>query len=195
VEQQTGEDEPLIRLDGNSDVVDEYDAALVKTIVEAADDRKAEDIAALFVGGGVSTLTSFLVVLTGKSRPQNQAIAKSISDSVQELLKTRSGRKGGSVTIRDPVLPEGTAESGWMLLDYGSVMVHIMTPKSRLYYNIEKQWRDKGGVPVDLSDVLLMQAPTSSNSGGDGAFGTAQSQQQQLQVEEEEEEEADPFWS
>ena len=36
-------------------------------------------------------------------------------------------------------VPEGSADSGWILLDYGEVMVHIMTPKSRLFYDIEGQ--------------------------------------------------------
>lgn len=38
-------------------------------------------------------------------------------------------------------VPEGSADSGWILLDYGEVMVHIMTPKSRLFYDIEGQVR------------------------------------------------------
>ena len=39
-------------------------------------------------------------------------------------------------------VPEGSADSGWILLDYGEVMVHIMTPKSRLFYDIEGQVRN-----------------------------------------------------
>jgi Ribosomal silencing factor during starvation len=46
---------------------------------------------------------------------------------------------------RPVVVPDGNPNSGWMVLDYGSIMVHIMTAKSRLFYNVEGQWRSKGG--------------------------------------------------
>lgn len=101
------------------------DLALVKAIVKAADGRKAEDVVALQVAQ-VSTLTCFMIILSGNSRPQNQAIAGAIVDDVEEEFDIKKN-------------PQGEADSGWMVLDYGSVMVHIMTPKSRLYYNVEGQ--------------------------------------------------------
>lgn len=101
------------------------DLALVRTIAKAADGRKADDIVALQVAH-VSTLTSFMFILSGNSRPQNQAIAGVIADDVEEKYGIHKN-------------PQGDASSGWMVLDYGSVMVHIMTPKSRLYYNVEGQ--------------------------------------------------------
>ena len=85
----------------------------VKCIVKAADGRKADDIVALRVDK-VSTLTSVLVILSGNSRPQNQAIAAAIQKDVEEMYGLRPGGSG---------VPEGSAESGWMLLDYGNVMV------------------------------------------------------------------------
>jgi len=141
-------DEPMDSLVGDIDNQNASDSSedLVESIVKAADSRKAEDIVVLKVNH-VSTLTSYLVILSGNSRPQNQAIAAAIQDAVEEDY---DGMKPGGNGV-----PEGTAESGWMLLDYGSVMCHVMTPKSRLFYNIEGQWRDKGGTPVDFSDVLI----------------------------------------
>jgi ribosome-associated protein len=120
-------------------------AELVRTIVRAADARKAENIVAMRVSK-VSTLTSFLVIVTGNSRPQNRAITESVKDDVQELYGMLPGSTG---------VPEGSPESGWTVLDYGSVMVHVMTPKSRLFYNVEGQWRDKGGEYMNLADVVV----------------------------------------
>jgi hypothetical protein len=63
-----------------------------------------------------------------------------------------------------------------------TVMVHVMTPKSRLYYNVEGQWKNKGALTVDLSHVLLPNAPVGAMSDADSAM-TGLS------------EEEDPFWS
>jgi ribosome-associated protein len=175
-------------------------AELVRCIVRAADGRKADNIVALRVSA-VSTVTSFMVIVTGNSRPQNQAIASAVKDEVETKFE---GILPGSTGV-----PEGSADSGWTVLDYGSVMVHVMTPKSRLFYNVEGQWRDKGGEYMNLSDVVL------PNTGVDNVQQQIQRQdQQQLQsfsteVEEEEEkqlagkvgrmeelsQEDDPFWS
>jgi ribosome-associated protein len=81
------------------------DLELVKTIAKAADGRKADNIVALQVAH-ISTLASYFVFLSGNSRPQNQAIASAISDDVEEKF----GYAGN---------PQGTADSGWMVLDYG----------------------------------------------------------------------------
>jgi len=73
-------------------------------------------------------------------------------------------------------IPEGSADSGWILLDYGDVMVHVMTPKSRLFYDMEGVWRKRGGESLDLSSVLVgedggnnssSRELSSDSSGGD----------------------------
>ena len=145
-------------------------ADLVRCVVKAADGRKADNIVALRVSQ-VSTLTSFLVILSGNSRPQNQAIAAAIQDDVSEQYDLLPGSTG---------VPEGSAESGWMVLDYGSVMVHIMTPKSRLYYNVEGQWKEKGGEYMDLTNILVPNTVEETPTIG----GT-------MNIDKED----DPFWS
>jgi ribosome-associated protein len=141
----------------DTDVLD-----MVYTIVKAADGRKAEEIVALNVEACTS-LCSTIVILSGNSRPQNQAIAKAIQDDMIGVVDVQ-------------VLPEGTADSGWMLLDYGSVMVHIMTPKSRLYYNIQGQWMEKGGTLIPLQHIIL----PNTEKGGTMEYLSKQD---------------DPFWS
>lgn len=149
-------------------------AELVRTMVRAADARKADNIVALRVSK-VSTVTSFIVIVTGNSRPQNQAIAASVKDDVQNLYGMLPGSTG---------VPEGSPESGWTVLDYGSVMVHVMTPKSRLFYNVEGQWKDKGAEYMNLADVVLPNTAVAAAESGSNV-GTMQG------IAKED----DPFWS
>ena len=142
----------------------------VRCVVKAADGRKAVDIAAIRTSK-VSTLQSFVVIVCGNSRTQNQAIAAAVLEDVEEEYGYRPGSTG---------VPEGTAASGWTVLDYGSIMVHIMTPKSRLFYNVEGQWKDKGGEYMDISDVVM---PNTLEEAGP-IVG-------KIEVPKEE----DPFWS
>jgi ribosome-associated protein len=160
-------------------LVDDATMALVECIVRAADGRKGEQIAAWIVQH-VTTLTSVLVVVSGNSRPQNQAIGNAISQAVLEanLLPTLPTSSLSSKPTGPAI--EGTAESGWMLIDYGSVMVHIMTPKSRLFYNVEGQWRDSA-VAIDLSAMLV---PNSGSPSSATTINTMEPTQ-----------EDDPFWS
>jgi len=150
-------------------------APLVRAMAIAADLRKADQIVALRVSK-VTTMASFIVVCSGNSRPQNQAIAASIQDDIEDEY-------GDDYVMRGNGVPEGNADSGWILLDYGDVMVHIMTPKSRLFYDIEGQWREKGGEYLDLDDVLMKDgiAPVKAEDAGSNMLGIA--------------EEDDPFWS
>jgi Ribosomal silencing factor during starvation len=77
------------------------------------------------------------------------------------------------------------SHSGWILLDYGDIIIHIMTPKSRAYYDLDAFWRS--GEVVDLSSILVPNAPAAKPS---------QYSDDELQdVEVDEEEEIDPFWS
>jgi len=145
-------------------------ADLVRCIVKAADGRKADNIVAIRVSK-ISTVTSFVVIATGNSRPQNQAITAIVKDDVEEAFELLPGSNG---------VPEGSADSGWTVLDYGSVMVHVMTPKSRLFYNVEGKWKDQGGEYMDISDAILPNAvPVAEES--DTMEGLS--------------EEEDPFWS
>lgn len=163
---------PIVPKVDASDVSNDPDedelAHLVKTIAKAADKRKAEDIKAIRVSKLTAT-TAFIVIVSGNSRPQNQAIAAAISDDVEQLFQGRTTKSGKM---------EGSADSGWILLDYGDVMVHVMTPKSRLFYDIEGIW--KKGEVLDLSDILV-----PNNSITDAGL-TASSHP---------EEEEDPFWT
>jgi len=97
-------------------------------IMDAAGEKKAENLLLLDVHG-VTTITDYFVICEGTNDRQLNAIAENILD---ELKKT--GQK--------PALKEGTPQSGWILLDYGYVVVHIFTPERRAYYQLEELWNE-----------------------------------------------------
>jgi ribosome-associated protein len=95
---------------------------LIERITEAAEDKKAQDIVVLNVRR-TSAYLDHLVIMTVESRPQLKAVAGEIEDK-----------------IKDNVRWEGEIESGWIILDLGSVVVHVMEPEARSYYNLEGLW-------------------------------------------------------
>lgn len=105
----------------------------------AAADRKGGDMVVLRVAE-VSFLADYFVLVTGYSKAQVRAISQSIEDKVEEQLN------------RLPIRSEGQAEGSWVLKDYGDVMVHIMMPKEREYYNLEAFWGH--AQRVDLPDTI-----------------------------------------
>lgn len=107
----------------------EHDSSLQLAIAaaHAADDRKAADITLLRVAD-ISTLADYFVIVTGFSKAQVRAIAGSIKDRVEEELQ------------RLPTRTEGQSEGSWTLQDYGDVIVHILMPQEREFYNLEAFW-------------------------------------------------------
>lgn len=100
---------------------------LALTIAQAAENRKAEEITLLNVQE-VSYLTDVFVLVTGFSKAQVRAI----SDEVQEKVENEWQRR--------PLRVQGESEASWVVLDYGEVIVHIMLPAEREYYNLEAFW-------------------------------------------------------
>lgn len=101
--------------------------ALALEIAEAADDRKAEDIVVLRVSE-VSYLADYFVIVTGFSKAQVRAISQSIEHKVETQWQ------------RLPLRTEGKSEGSWVVQDYGEVIVHILLPHEREFYNLEAFW-------------------------------------------------------
>jgi ribosome-associated protein len=102
--------------------------AEISTVVTAAEDKKALDVMVL----RLSTLTAFtdyFVICSGNSSRQIQAI----SDEIELRLK----RQG-----TPPFNIEGYTNAEWVLMDYGSFVVHIFSRQSRNFYDLERLWRD-----------------------------------------------------
>jgi ribosome-associated protein len=99
---------------------------LARRIVELAEDKKAADIVLLDLGE-LTTLADAFVICSGGSERQISAIADGIVGGLKDERVKPIGR-------------EGTPESHWVLIDYGSVIVHVFTPPERDYYQLEKHW-------------------------------------------------------
>ena len=94
-----------------------------------AEDKKAENVTILDVRG-ISMVTDFLVICDGSSLPHLRAIRNEISDRLREEHQVK------------PYSAHGMADSGWMLLDYGDVVVHIFHAEKRAFYALEDLWND-----------------------------------------------------
>jgi len=99
---------------------------LVAKAARAALEKKAEAALALDLRR-VADFTDFFLLLTGHSQRQLVAIA----DAVTEALRAEGRR---------PEHVEGYPRHEWILLDYGGFVVHVMTPKSRSFYDLERLW-------------------------------------------------------
>ena len=106
--------------------------AAVKRAAEAALDKKAEDVVVLDLRKG-GAFTDFFVLASGTSQRQIVAIA----DAVQEAMRAEDLR---------PKHVEGYPRQEWILLDYTGFVVHIFTPRTRSFYDLERLWGDVGRV-------------------------------------------------
>lgn len=118
---------------------------ILKTAAKALDSKKALDVQAIEIGD-LTIITDFFLLATATSSTHVRALA----DEVEEML---------SQAGVEPHHIEGRA-TGWILLDYGSVVVHVFDKKSRDFYQLERLWND--GVPYDLSGLLAEEGETEA---------------------------------
>jgi len=102
--------------------------ALARLAAEACDDRKAVDIRLIRVDD-ISSLADWCVICSGLSDVQVRAIARSVEDRLEHEVQ------------RLPLRREGQREGRWLLLDYGELIVHVLTPQERHFYDLEAFWR------------------------------------------------------
>jgi len=107
----------------------EYDAATIaRVIVDVAVDKKASDVTLMDIHD-LTTLADYFVIATGTSERQIRALSVAIQERMDEE---------GITLLRE----EGRPSDGWVLLDYGQVIVHLFAPEQRAYYDLERRWRD-----------------------------------------------------
>ena len=111
---------------------------IVKKIVKALDDKKANDIQVMKTQE-LTIVADYFVIATANSNTHVRALA----DEVEYKL----GLEG-----IDPTKVEGRGQGTWVLLDFDSVLVHVFNPQSREYYNLEKLWADGEEIPFEATE-------------------------------------------
>lgn len=108
---------------------------LAKQICDALADKKGEDIKIINISD-VSVMADYFIIASGTNRSQVQAMA----DNVEEML----GKAG-----TEPKQIEGYQSANWILMDYRDVIVHIFDRENRLFYDLERIWRDGTSMTVE----------------------------------------------
>ncbi len=110
---------------------------LVKVAAHAADSKGGDDLVALDVSGPLP-LTDIFLLVTGRNERNVLAIAGEVEDKLIE-----SGAK--------PLRREGRQEGRWVLLDFGDLVVHVFHEEDRMYYSLERLWKDCPAIPLELA--------------------------------------------
>ena len=105
----------------------EYDAATVaRQIVDVLVDKKASEVTLLDIHE-VTTLADYFVIATGTSSRQINALSRAVQERTDEV----------DIQL---LHQEGVPDDGWVLLDYGQVIVHLFAPEQRAFYDLERRW-------------------------------------------------------
>lgn len=110
---------------------------LARETVKILDKQKAEDIKVIQIAE-LTIIAEYFVIASGSSSTHTKSLADDVDFELSKLGI-------------EPSHVEGRA-TGWTLLDYGSVLVHVFDGKSREYYNLERLWTD--AALMDISDIL-----------------------------------------
>ncbi|SEB65659.1 MULTISPECIES: ribosome silencing factor [Microbacterium] len=112
---------------------------MLQIAADAAVSKGGEDLVALNVSEPLPLVDIFLLV-TGNSERNVAAIADEVEDRLVEAGHKRVRR-------------EGRAEARWVLLDFGDLIVHVFHQEERVYYGLERLWKDCPVVPFELADA------------------------------------------
>lgn len=110
---------------------------MAKIAYHALDEKKGEDIRIIDIAG-ISVLADYFIIANGSSESQVQAMV----DNVEEEMH----KAGYSLKQR-----EGYGSGNWVLLDFGDVIVHVFDKENRLFYDLERIWRD--GKNIEIAEL------------------------------------------
>lgn len=108
---------------------------MVKLAIAALDDKKANDIKVLDISH-LSVISDYFIIASGSNKSQIQTLA----DNVEESL-SKSGY--------EPKQIEGYHTANWILMDYSDIIIHIFSEEDRLFYDLERIWRDGKSISID----------------------------------------------
>ena len=111
---------------------------MAREAVRALDAKKGRDIRVLTIGD-ITVVADYFVICTAGSSTQ----IKTLSDEVQKVLSEQG---------EEPIHVEGYRSGGWLLVDYGCLVVHLFLKETREFYNLERLWSD--APEVDVSDLI-----------------------------------------
>ncbi len=97
-------------------------------IVEALEDKKAENIILMDIEK-IATFTGYFVICSGTSDRMLDALADGVVDKIREKYTIKAR-------------PQGESSSGWVIVDFGFVIVHCFAPETREFYKLEELWRE-----------------------------------------------------
>ena len=100
-----------------------------KKVIKALEDIKAFDIVTLNIKK-LTSISDFMIIASATSTRQTKALARNVKEEMKQLDVKVIGI-------------EGEKEGDWVLVDLGDIIVHIMTPTTRAYFNLEELWTDK----------------------------------------------------
>jgi len=123
---------------------------LARHAAHAAADKLAEDIIALDVSERLALTDVFLIASAPTERQVN-----AIVDGIEEELLKQDLR---------PVRREGRSEGRWVLLDYADIVVHVQHTEDRVFYALERLWKDCPVVDLELGDDASAKAPAVEES-------------------------------
>ena len=112
-------------------------AELCKIAVEALEDRKAEDVKVIDIRE-ISPIADYFIIANGSNQNQLQAMRDAVDE---ELYK--AGYTAKQI--------EGNSYSTWILMDYGDIIVHVFSKEDRLFYDLERIWKD--GKEISVADL------------------------------------------
>jgi len=110
---------------------------IVKKAYDALNDKKGEDIKVIEIGK-LSTVADYFIIANGSNAPHVESLVDNVEE---ELLKENIHAER----------IEGVRSSGWILMDYSDVVVHVFSKEDRLFYDLERIWRD--GKEVNIEEL------------------------------------------
>lgn len=110
---------------------------MARLAIKALEDKKAENVKIIDISN-ISTVADYFIIASGKNRSQIQAMCDNVDETLERV----------GITMKQT---EGYKSANWILMDYGDIIVHIFDTENRLFYDLERIWRD--GKEMDASEL------------------------------------------